>query len=237
MDTSSSLSEKELYTHLLANSPAIIGIFNYDTFCYELISKNVKNIFGYEAQEYLEGGLPFNYSKMLPIHSAIISGTIYPIYLDYCKRFSENEEVKNLKFSYEYAVESKSGKILWSLHQCTIIKVDEKGNPTHNLFFISDINESKKDDLINFSISKKDQNGVYETIFSISYPTRTVDLLSNRELQLLRLICDGKSTLDISALLNISVNTVKSHRKNILQKMELKNTFDLVKMAYKTGVF
>lgn len=47
--------------------------------------------------------------------------------------------------------------------------------------------------------------------------------LTNRELAVLRLVAGGESNSEIAEELSISVNTVKSHIKNILSKLQLEN--------------
>jgi DNA-binding CsgD family transcriptional regulator len=49
------------------------------------------------------------------------------------------------------------------------------------------------------------------------------DILTNREVEVLRLIAKGFKTSEISDLLSISIETVKSHRKNIIDKFRAKN--------------
>lgn len=56
-------------------------------------------------------------------------------------------------------------------------------------------------------------------------------VLSKREKQILNLIADGKKTAEISEILFIAVNTVNSHRKNIIKKLGLSSHSDLVKIA------
>jgi DNA-binding CsgD family transcriptional regulator len=50
------------------------------------------------------------------------------------------------------------------------------------------------------------------------------DPLTRREIEILKLICDGYSSKDISEKLFISINTVETHRKKILLKLNVKNT-------------
>jgi len=58
-----------------------------------------------------------------------------------------------------------------------------------------------------------------------------VEMLSDRELEIYQLIGNGYSTKEISKKLNISMNTVESHRNKIKSKMNLKDSSDLVKHA------
>lgn len=55
--------------------------------------------------------------------------------------------------------------------------------------------------------------------------------LSKREKEVLTLMVCGNGSQEIAEQLFISVNTVKTHRKKILQKLEVKNAFDLNKYA------
>jgi DNA-binding NarL/FixJ family response regulator len=54
-------------------------------------------------------------------------------------------------------------------------------------------------------------------------PNNILELLTSRELDITLLIKDGLSNSDISTHLHISINTVKSHIKNIYEKLSVKN--------------
>ena len=59
-------------------------------------------------------------------------------------------------------------------------------------------------------------------------PSQGINALSERELQIVKLIKEGFSSKEISAQLNISLKTVEVHRHNILKKLNLKNSAALV---------
>jgi DNA-binding NarL/FixJ family response regulator len=61
------------------------------------------------------------------------------------------------------------------------------------------------------------------------------DPLTTRERQVLKLIAEGKSSKEIGDLLFISVRTVERHRANMMDKLSLKKTADLVKYAIQKG--
>ncbi|RPI92245.1 MAG: DNA-binding response regulator [Spirochaetales bacterium] len=58
-----------------------------------------------------------------------------------------------------------------------------------------------------------------------------VDRLSDRELEVLRLVGSGNSSSDIAGKLKISIKTVETHRLRIREKLHLKNSVQLVKYA------
>jgi DNA-binding NarL/FixJ family response regulator len=57
------------------------------------------------------------------------------------------------------------------------------------------------------------------------------EALSDREYQVFRHIAAGKSISDIADELNLSVKTVSTHKANILQKMNMAGTADLIRYA------
>jgi Response regulator containing a CheY-like receiver domain and an HTH DNA-binding domain len=64
----------------------------------------------------------------------------------------------------------------------------------------------------------------------------TLDLLTQRERQVLQLIAQGHSNKEIAALLNVSVNTVSVHRANLMEALNIHRTAELVRYAIKKGL-
>ncbi len=60
--------------------------------------------------------------------------------------------------------------------------------------------------------------------------------LSLREREVLQLLAEGKSTKDAAGILNISVKTIESHRKQIMDKLELHSIAELTKYAIREGI-
>jgi len=59
--------------------------------------------------------------------------------------------------------------------------------------------------------------------------------LSNREIQVLKLLAEGKSSKEIAALLFIGIRTVHSHRRNINIKLNARKHSELVRYAIQQG--
>lgn len=60
--------------------------------------------------------------------------------------------------------------------------------------------------------------------------------LTPREQEILRLLAEGLSTKEIGEKLFISPKTVENHRSNILSKLDLHSTVELVRYAAKYGL-
>ncbi len=61
-------------------------------------------------------------------------------------------------------------------------------------------------------------------------------VLSPREIEVLQMICDGKSNREIAAELKLSVNTVAVHRANIMNTLGMHKTAELVVYAIQHGL-
>jgi DNA-binding CsgD family transcriptional regulator len=61
-------------------------------------------------------------------------------------------------------------------------------------------------------------------------------ILSNRELEIIRLITQEYSNQDIATHLDISKRTVETHRKNIFKKTKVKSIVGLVVLALKSNL-
>ncbi|SDP12209.1 response regulator [Desulforhopalus singaporensis] len=58
-----------------------------------------------------------------------------------------------------------------------------------------------------------------------------LDILTNRELEVLRLIGEGYSTKEIAERLHLSIKTIGTYRENLKEKLKLKHFTELVKFA------
>lgn len=76
----------------------------------------------------------------------------------------------------------------------------------------------------------------YASIIKGDYEKKEDGVLSERELDVMKAFSEGLSFKKIADKLNISARTVETHRNNILQKLELNNTIEMVKYAIKSGI-
>jgi len=62
------------------------------------------------------------------------------------------------------------------------------------------------------------------------------DLLTEREREILQLLAEGKSNKEAAAVLNLSPYTIETHRNNLMQKLGLHNTAEIVLYAVRKGI-
>lgn len=66
--------------------------------------------------------------------------------------------------------------------------------------------------------------------------TKSLEILSKRERQVLEMVAEGLTTPDIGDKLELSPKTVSRHRERIMNKLNLHSCADLVKFAVRTGL-
>lgn len=71
---------------------------------------------------------------------------------------------------------------------------------------------------------------------SMRGPAATPDKLTDREVEVLRLVTDGLRNKEIGAVLGISENTVKFHLRNILEKLHAESRTELAARAVREGL-
>jgi two-component system, NarL family, invasion response regulator UvrY len=75
-----------------------------------------------------------------------------------------------------------------------------------------------------------------EDQYSVNKKLYKQDNLSDREIEIIKLIVEGYSNQDIAAKLFLSIHTVYTHRKNVMKKLKFKSPVELVLYALNTGI-
>ena len=70
-----------------------------------------------------------------------------------------------------------------------------------------------------------------KTVDSLSHKNKYNKIITLREREVLLLLSNGDSAKIVADKLNISLTTAISHRKNLIQKFQVKNTTHLIKIA------
>lgn len=68
------------------------------------------------------------------------------------------------------------------------------------------------------------------------FDLKEIPSVTKREKEILRMIADGKTSQQVANILFLSVFTVETHRRNIFQKLQVKNLAELIKVATRSGL-
>jgi len=215
--------------------PYYYYVFNVNNACLEFMSPLVKEVLGYEPDEI---DIPFLMDRTHPDD--------IPWFLNFENKvgcfFKELtiDQIPNYKVSYDYRIRKLNGEYIRILQQVLVIDYDADGNVLLTLGVHTDISTLKSpfETGANSKLSFIGLNGEpsyydvnVEELFKISKTQ-----ITKREHEILCSLLNGNSSSEIANQLFISKLTVDTHRKNLLQKMEVANTAELVSKSIKLGL-
>jgi DNA-binding CsgD family transcriptional regulator len=231
-EESATVLQSSIFSTIMNSFPGMILVFDLHTSGYVYISENAYEMIGFEREEFLTGGLHRTMQLFQPSHNQIIIQHIFPTMFGFFEKFCLSGDYEGLTGSYPVQLCHKDGKKRWYLHTTKVLTTDPLNRPYLLLKTLSDIEDIKKDQYIDFAITKKARDGKIETLFRKSfYPQTTLDILSSREFEIMELICKGFTNAQIADKLFISLHTVKAHRRNIITKTKCKGTAELANLA------
>ncbi|WP_246539043.1 LuxR C-terminal-related transcriptional regulator [Litoribacter ruber] len=151
-----------------------------------------------------------------------------------------SEHIKSYKVSYNFRFKTKKGSYEMFNHQSLILSVDEKGNLGKSLNIHTNIHHLGRKNNYKLSLLGLDGAPSYMNLDVLGGTdenecSKSFLLFSSREMEVIKLVAAGLQSLHIADKLNISPETVKSHRKNILSKSGCKNFKELVSQGVKEG--
>jgi DNA-binding CsgD family transcriptional regulator len=200
---------------------------------YDYFSPNVEEFTGYSPNDFKTGGLKFAMSLVHQDHVSIYSKELLPLMYKYIAMYVLKGRIKDLRFSYNFKIKNKSGNYMWAMHNMSIYKTNKWNIPLQFITYISDFSEFKLDDCITLCVSKKEMEQIKPILTKTFYPEKAMFKLTERELDILAKIMEGKTSLEIAQEFSLSIHTINTHRKNMLEKTQSKNISQLIEVFQK----
>lgn len=206
-------------------------IFNFETMKMEFASEGVKDILEIEPNQMSIEVMLSHYhpDDLTKMHDK------EKVAADFLFNKIKPSQLLDYKVVYVNRIISASGQEKTILHQAQAIKVSDKGKVLKVLGVHTDISflNTPIDHKVSF-ISFK-----YPSFFSVSSNgelTSSAALFTKREIEIIQLLSEGATAKEISERFSISEHTVRTHRKNILAKADVKNTAHLVTHCIREGI-
>lgn len=205
-------------------------IINHHSLMIEFVSEEVENVMGYLPSEF---DIPFMNSKLHPDDLSwflAIGSTIIEF-------FSQLPIDKLMKYKVRYDIRfrKKNDDYARILYQGILLEHDKQGRFLRTLGVHSNITYLKQEGKPVLSFMGMDGEPSYLDVVSKNIFIENKEELTHREKQILTLLIEGKLSKEISSVLNISKQTVDTHRKNMLHKKNLSNTGELIGKAIRYG--
>lgn len=141
--------------------------------------------------------------------------------LEFTNKLSFNEHYRYI-LSYSYRIKNSSGSYIRIRQECQAIEVNISGHLTKTFVTHKLIDEND-----NFDIQKDYK--IFDKHRGIFIDQENSFNLSKREIEILTLIKAGYNSSEVADHLNISKNTILTHRKNILAKTDCNSFIELLK--------
>jgi DNA-binding CsgD family transcriptional regulator len=145
------------------------------------------------------------------------------------------DKIQKYKTRYDYRVKKADGNYIRVLQQILTIENGADGAIIRTLGIHTDITHLKPKGKPMLSIIGLEGEPSYIDIKIKSKFIEATDGLRKREKEIIALLISGKTNLEIAAQLHISKHTVETHRKNMLRRLNLKSTPQLVSRAIQEG--
>lgn len=218
----------------LNNAPFASYILDIGAQEFSFVSNNIIGYFGHHASTFSRGGLLFKNEVVHPDDLPNI-WKFFKIYWQHVNLIPSIERAK-YKFTFDYRIIKPCGEEARILEQVIIFQQDLVGNITHILGTFTDITGWKKsgEQLATLSSTIDDKVILLKPEGNKSQKSQAI--LSRREIEIVKLLAQGYSSKCIADKLNISFNTVNTHRQHIIKKTNTRNTGELVQFAAGVGM-
>jgi two-component system response regulator NreC len=208
-----------------------------------------RQVTGFTIEEMIGGGIDLQISRIHPEDLAVLydralsiirknsvaakhGRRAVPLELNYRIRRADGEwrevvETKIFRYSRDGSRDLVLGKVVDVSDQATNDRLETEqflADPENDYPFLSSLHKFKKG---------TEKLALLPSATQASIIPEGIEEITKREKEILYLIGAGFSTKQIASQLFISINTVQTHRSNLLRKLQVKNSMELIREVSK----
>lgn len=165
-----------------------------------------------------------------PDDKACLSERIFPDILKFIETIPV-AELADYRFSFNHRYIRKDGSISQFLQEGTLSIPEDVGLPLLNLRVFTEIGDFKTDETMILSIFRYSADQGFQKVSTKVYGNNGNVQLSQRELEIIKLCLEGLSSKMIAERLNLSIHTVKNHKRNSMEKTLTHNITELIHLC------
>ncbi|WP_405605495.1 LuxR C-terminal-related transcriptional regulator [Polaribacter sp. Asnod1-A03] len=202
-------------------------ITNTATQNFEYISKNFTACTGIPKNKLNEGGMNYFWSLFHPDDLQPWLACLKSL-MTFTMNELDDQKRRKMSYTWNYRIKNQAGEYITIIQNTTPLQFDKKEKPiiglAHYTVLPGDLNMD-----ISATAKYLNSDNEYETLFYKNISSEgLLNAISNRERDIIRLLLLSKTSNEISKTLNISKHTVDTHRRNILKKLSLNSTYELL---------
>ncbi|MEM9544624.1 MAG: LuxR C-terminal-related transcriptional regulator [Bacteroidota bacterium] len=227
------LSDEELKTHIeLLNhrnhiNSTALNIVDLTNNNYYFIDPEIEKIYGYTKEELKDKSLSFAFGRLIFRHKTSLIRSVLHHRSFYAKLAPTeyNDYITNRELTFV----DKRGSKRKILQQIIHNFYDDNGVIFAMATLFTDIGHTKKDDTFKYYIYQRSTN---KLVYEKGRMRNEMNVFTKREMEIIDFISSGLSSKEIADQLHLSIHTVKTHRKNILNKVPVRNMTELIKKYF-----
>ena len=220
-------------------SSVVFFVCEVDTSRILYVSRSSQELNGYTSNRYVDGGMQFFASLIHPEDYPFVMES----YVDLARHFENTMGVSNRETSgltNEFRIRHDQGHWVWVEVDLVILDLTTRNSIGKLFGTIKNIEGKKKlGEVLAGGSSNSSLHQGQEALremkkpLNINLQTAPCGKITPRELEVLQLIAHGYSAKQIADKLYISIHTAINHRKNLIEKFNVKNTAELILQASK----
>lgn len=208
----------------------LVYAIDFRTMSYIHLSRNVKEVFGLEYDYVFRNGPMCIYQHILPEDNQLLDKKILKCITE--TSFAEKDfEPENLRFAYNFRLKTDTGEVRCVLNRFSIIIYGEEGIPMLIVGTMTNVSHMYNKRELFCEGTRLNADGtvsvILHQVFPLSQPENDCQL-SKKEKEILTLVSKGYISKEIAEQTNRSIETIHTHRKNILKKMQCNNITEAV---------
>jgi len=206
----------------------IIACFDYRNLSLAFFTGELESVSGYPESIFREKGMEASFTMIHPEDREELF-RFQKIVFDSFHKLSI-EEKHTFEFTYTTRwVHRITQEIIWVTGRAKPFIIDSQGNFAVDLHIILQLQNLPSVKSYDWTYSYQNKDGK-RILVSKTTPEKHTINLTKKEKEIAKMILDGKESKEIGEELNISINTVGTHRKNILKKVNARNLGEMIKI-------
>lgn len=217
-------------------SPIAFYIIDYVNCKYVFLKMDNLQTLGFSNKYITDGGPHFIVDLFHPYDFRIFNEIIFQANLN-ATRQSLISNRNDLLFKMNFRIRSRSGKYINLIQRSRYLSFSLDGTPLAAAGCILDVSPYVHDAKMVHTIEMHHEDfGIQVLSENVYFPEDGMNILTKREVEVLKWVCEGYSSKQIADKLYLSIHTINNHRKNMLEKTHCKNLSELLNHAIKEGM-
>ena len=218
----------ELDTYLPYSS-TFFCITNTQNLSFEYVSKNIKACLGIDNIELKSLGMRYFWSRIHPDDLEIWLKALNELMNITLNEVAIDDRSK-MSYTWNYRFKDSIGDYVNIVQNTTPLEFDREDKPIIGLAHYTVLSKNIEMQIC-ASAKLLNSDNEYETIYFNNFSQKLLSGgISNRERDIIRLLVLNHSSKEIAKKLCIAPNTVDTHRRNILKKLNISSTGELIGM-------